>query len=108
MKEIKQSTVKPITRAEFKARCDFNHVYGRGKNRTNAIYCDWQDNDNGRGFKYAVATSLENCTKAELFNHMYNWVVNGIYLPYYIYSRFAQYDSQRFKVPIAFSYKSWN
>lgn len=97
-----------MTKKEFKTKCDLNHVYGRGAKRINAIYVDWKSDDNGRGFKYAVATSVENCTKTELFNHLYDWVVKGIHLPYYIYSRFAQYDSQRFKVPIGFNYSSWN
>ena len=97
-----------MTKKQFKEMCDLNHVYGRGANRINAIYVDWVSNDFGRGFKYAVATSVGNCTKAELFNHLYNWIENGVYLPYYIYSRVAQYDSQRFKVPIGFNFASWN
>jgi len=97
-----------MTKKDFKEQCDMNHVYGRGANRVNAIYANWQSNEFGRGFKYAVATSVENCTKAELFDHIYNWVVNGVYLPYYVYSKFAQYDDQRFKVPIGFNVKNWN
>ena len=97
-----------MTKKDFKTRCDFNHVYGRGANRINAIYVDWKDTDQGRGFKYAVASSVENCTKAELFNHLYDWIENGVNLHYFIFSRFAQYDSQRFKVPISFNFKSWN
>ena len=97
-----------MTKKDFKTRCDFNHVYGRGANRINAIYVDWKSNEQGRGFKYAVATSVENCTKAELFNHLYEWIEHGTYLPHYIYSKFAQYDSQRFKVPIGFNTSNWN
>lgn len=97
-----------MTKKDFKTRCDFNHVYGRGQNRINAIYVDWKSDDHGRGFKYAVATSVENCTKAELFDYLYNWIENGVYLPHYVYSRFAQYDSQRFKTPISFNPGSWN
>jgi hypothetical protein len=97
-----------MTKKDFKEHCDFNHVYGRGKQRINAIYCEWKSNEYGRGFKYAVATSIENCTKAELFEHLYQWVVNGVYLPYYVYSRFAQYDKQRFKVPLSFNPQTWN
>lgn len=97
-----------MTQKQFKESCDFNHVYGRGANRINAIYFDWQNNEQGRGFKYAVATSVGNCTKAELFKHLYDWIENGVYLPYYVYSRAATYDSQRFKVPIGFNLASWN
>jgi len=97
-----------MTKKDFRTRCDFNHVYGRGVNRINSIYVDWKESDNGRGFKYAVASSIENCTKAELFNALYNWIENDVHLPYYVFSRFAQYDNQRFKTPISFNYKSWN
>ena len=97
-----------MTQKQFKEGCDFGHVYGRGAKRINSIYYDWKDNEFGRGFKFAVATSVENCTKAELFNHLYNWVINGVYLSYYIYSRAATYDSQRFKPQVSFHYQSWN
>lgn len=97
-----------MTKKKFKEQCDLTHVYGRGKNRINAIYFDWKESDTDRGFKYAVASSVENCTKAELFNHLYNWVVNGVYLPFYIFSKFAQYDNQRFKTPITFNPSNWN
>jgi len=97
-----------MTKKDFKTRCDQNHVYGRGANRINAIYVDWEQNEFGRGFKYAVACPVRDCTKAELFDHLYDWIVNGVYLPYYVYSRFAEYDRQRFKVPIGFSYSGWN
>ena len=97
-----------MTKKDFKNRCDFNHVYGRGANRINTIYVDWKADEHGRGFKYAVATSVENCTKAELFDHLYNWIEKGVYLPHYIYSRVATYDSQRFKVPLSFNPQSWN
>lgn len=97
-----------MTKKEFKELCDFGHVYGRGRTRINSIYVDWVSNEFGTGFKYAVATSVENCTKAELFDFLYNWIQNGVYLPYFVYSRFAQYDKERFKVPIGFDYKNWN
>ena len=97
-----------MTQKDFKERCDFNHVYGRGANRINAIYVDWQSNDRGRGFKFAVASSVENCTKAELFKHLYDWIENQVNLPYYIYSKVAHTDQQRFKVPIGFNSLSWN
>ena len=97
-----------MTKKDFKAECNLDHVFGRGKKKVNAIYLDWKDNEFGRGYKYGVAASIENCTKAELFDHMYNWIEKSIYLPYYVYSRFAQYDSQRFKLPMSFNSNSWN
>lgn len=97
-----------MTKKDFKEQCDTNHVYGRGANRINAVYVEWRENEHGRGFKYAVASSVENCTKAELLDIAYDWIVNQKHVPYYVFSRFAQYDNQRFKVPISFSYNSWN
>ena len=97
-----------MTKKDFRTRCDTNHVYGRGDRRINAVYVDWQSDERGRGFKYALATSVENCTKAELFNIAYEWIVNQVIPPYYVYTKFAQYDDQRFKVPISFNHGSWN
>lgn len=97
-----------MTKKDFKEQCDTNHVYGRGNQRINAIYVEWHENEYGRGFKYAVASSVENCTKAELLDIAYDWIVKQIHVPYYVYSKFAQYDNQRFKVPISFNYNSWN
>jgi hypothetical protein len=96
-----------MTKKEFKEGCSF-HEFGSGKTKVNAIYFDWKSDEFGRGFKYGVAMEIENGTRADLFDHMYNWIHNGIYLPHYIYSRYAQYDIQRFKAPITFSYRTWN
>ena len=43
------------TKKKFREDCDTNHVYGRGRDRFNTIYFDWKVNDNGRGFRLAVA-----------------------------------------------------
>ena len=96
-----------MTKKEFKEQCYFQVFTGRGV-RINAIYLDWKADDNGRGYKYACATDTKNCTKAELFDHFYKWITNNVYLPYYVYSRFAQYDKQRFKVPLTFNPQTWN
>lgn len=99
-----------MTKKDFKEQCDF-HVYTgwNGKRtRVNAIYVEHRSTDQGIGFKYAVASDIENCTKAELLNIAYDWIVNQKYAPYYVYTRFAQYDSQRFKVPLSFNYSNWN
>lgn len=100
--------MKTITKKEFKEQCSTNHVYGRGAQRINTIYFDWKATPEGTGFKFGVASSVENCTKAELLDIAYDFIVNQKFAPYYVYTRFAQYDNQRFKVPISFSHKSWN
>lgn len=93
-----------VSKREFKERCDLNHVYGRGANRTNAIFFDWEDNENGKGFKYAVAATVENCTKSELFNHFYNWVCKDVALPYYVRYKCALNDKDRFKTPVSLNF----
>jgi hypothetical protein len=92
------------SKKQFKKYCDLNHVYGRGLNRTNAIFFDWKETESGRGFKYAVAATIENCTKVELFNHFYNWVCKSISLPYYVRYKVAINDSDRFKTPISLNF----
>lgn len=104
-----------MTKKKFREHCDLNHVYGRGAKRINAIYFDWQDftyeeiesGKKTRGFKFAVASSVENGTKEELFNHFYDWVCNAVNLSYWIYSKVAKDDTQRFKTPITFNYSFW-
>jgi len=97
-----------MTKKDFKEQCNTDHCFGRGKGKVNAIYFDWKSDEFGRGFKYAAAASVENMTKAELFDEFYNWINNGVYMSYYIYSRFAQYDKQRFKLPMTFNPQTWN
>lgn len=100
-----------MTKKDFRTRCNTDHVFTgwNGKRiRINVIYIDYKENEQGRGYKYAVASNLENCTKTDLFNIAYDWIVNQKFVPYYVYSRFAQYDNQRFKVPVSFNPNSWN
>lgn len=97
-----------ITKKAFKELCDTNHVYGRGKQRINTVYFDWQETPDGRGFKYGVASSVENCTKAELLDIAYDWIICQKHVPYYVFSKYAHTDAQRFKVPISFNSQSWN
>lgn len=92
-----------MNKKNFKELCSFNVYKGRGK-RTNVIFFEWKENDLGRGFKYAVASELENITKAELFNHFYDWIINSINLPYFIRYKYAINDKDRFKTPIALNF----
>jgi len=68
--------MKKITKKEFKELCSF-HEYGNGYKKRNAIYFGYKTN---YGFKYMVKTSVENAKKNELFNILYNWVVNEVSL----------------------------
>ena len=96
-----------MTKKDFKNECYFQVFTGRGV-RINAIYFDYKSDEHGRGYKHGVATNTENCTKAELFDHFYNWINNGINLPYYVYVKFAPFDSQRFKLDMTFNPERWN
>lgn len=92
-----------MTKKEFKDLCSF-HEYGRGRGKHNAIYFDWKSTDIGRGFKYGVAASIEFMTKAELFNHLYDWINNEVEPPYSVRYKYASEDHKRFKVPISLNW----
>jgi len=92
-----------ITKKEFKSKCSF-HVYGNRKVKLNAIYFDWKFTKNAIGFKYMVKAATDNCTKTELFNILYDWVVKKIEPVWYVNYRYAETDSQRFKVKLTESF----
>jgi len=92
-----------VSKKSFRDKCDF-HVYKGNGTKHNVIYFDWQENDKGRGFKYASAMDSRNGTKAELFEAMYQWVCNSIALPWYIRYRCAVNDENRFKVGISLNF----
>ena len=98
-----------MTKKEFKENCKDQTFTGwNGKRiRINAFYFDYKETEQGRGYKYGVATDYKNCTKAELLDHFYNWIHNGVNLPYYVYCKFAPYDSQRFKLDMSFNFNKW-
>ena len=87
-----------VSKKSFKELCDLRHVYGKGKDKTNAIYFGWKSTDVGIGFKYAVAMHIENGTKTQLFEYMYQWVCNSVALPYFVRYKCAVNDEDRFKV----------
>ena len=86
---------------DFKEQCSF-HEYGRGKNKRNAIYFDWKTDttNNAVGFKYLVKGRVEDLPKKELFDVLYNWVINEIQPPWYVEYRFALTEDKRFKVAL--------
>ena len=90
-----------MTKKDFKEKCSF-HEYGKGKEKRNAIYYDWSNDyeNNSLGFKYMVKADVENSSKAELFNILYEWVIKMIMLPWWVTYRFAETEQNRFKVSI--------
>ena len=95
-----------MTKKDFKQECSF-HQYGRGMNKKNAIFFNWKDGyvnydkDNRfRGYKYMVWSNVQRYKKKELFDILYLWVNNIMYVPECPY-RFAETDVNRFKIPIS-------
>ena len=87
--------MKKITKKEFKELCSF-HEYGKGYKKRNAIYHGYTTD----GFKYMVKADVCNCKKAELFNVLYNWVVNEVIPDWWVEYRYAHTDDKRFKVSL--------
>jgi len=85
-----------MTKKEFKERCSF-HVYGKGRNKRNAIYFDYMPPN---GFRYMVKARVENCTKSELFDVLYNWAMNEVIPSWWVEYRYAESDDKRFKVSL--------
>lgn len=85
-----------MTKKEFKELCSF-HEYGGGMKKRNAIYCGYKPE---YGFKYMVKGSVINLKKNELFNVLYDWVMNEKQPPYYVEYKYAHTDDERFKVSL--------
>lgn len=96
-----------MSKKEFKSRCSF-HVYGQKRTKLNAIYFDWkcEPSENAVGYKYMVKATTANCSKKELFDMFYDWVMKEVSLPYYVDYRYAMSEDQRFKVKITESFRS--
>ena len=92
-----------MTKKEFKEKTH-SHVYSGNRTKTNVLFFDWQETNNGRGFKYGVASDVDNCCKKDLFNHLFDWVVNNIEPPYFVRYKYAMTDRQRFKTPLSLNF----
>jgi nicotinamide mononucleotide adenylyltransferase len=100
--------MKKITKKAFRERCDF-HTYTGSGSKTKVIYYDWQtfehtDMERRTGFKYAVREGREKLKAIELFNILYDWVVNEVQPPYYVGYKYAPTDKDRFKVPLSLNF----
>ncbi len=84
-----------MSKKDFKLKCSF-HEYGRGKNKKNAIYFDY----NFHGYKYMVKANIEDCKRNELLNILYDWIFNDIVPPWYVFYKYAPTDNERFKVSL--------
>lgn len=96
-----------MTKKNFKERCSF-HQYGKGMSKKNAIFFDWKsgkvnNKENGEvyvGFKFMVWSRVDRFKRKELFDILYLWVSQIMYVPECPY-RFADTDEKRFKVPLS-------
>jgi hypothetical protein len=103
--------MKKITKKAFRERCSF-HTYKATSppyRNTKVIYYDWQsfghtDNERHTGFKYAVREERQPMKAKELFDVLYEWVVNEVELPYYVGYQYAATDKERFKVPLSLNF----
>jgi hypothetical protein len=90
-----------MTKKEFKELAS-HHKYGK---HYNAFYFDWVSKISNEecvvGYKFGVYAHTDNCTKAELFNIIYNWAINEVQPPWYVNYKFAPTDEKRFKVPLS-------
>lgn len=94
-----------MTKKDFKEQCYFTS-YDKGKNKRNAIFFDWKsEHVDGKwavGYKYMVKASVQNLSKTELFNELYNWVTGKIQaVTYWADYKYAKTDAERFKIPLA-------
>jgi hypothetical protein len=100
-----------MTKKQFKADCNEQTYTGVSGNKTkiNALYFDYkegQDKETGksfRGYKYMVASNVKNISKAKLFDLFYDWVEKGTNLPYYVDSKIANHDVDRFRISLSIS-----
>ena len=90
-----------MTKKIFRELCSF-HEYGKGNNKRNAIYFDWKSDfdNNAVGYKYMVKGVVDSIHKTELFNVLYNWVVNEIQPPFFVLYKYAETEQKRFKVSL--------
>jgi hypothetical protein len=88
-----------MTKKDFNAKADY-HSYGK---YLHAIFFDWQETNDGRGFKYMIKCRKNLMTKKDLMNVLYEWAIkdNKDAFSYFVGYKFAQTDADRFKVPVA-------
>ena len=95
-----------MTKKDFKERCSF-HIYSGYRVKHNAIFFDWQETNQGRGFKFGVAvdTKEHKVTKAMLFDELFDWVTGKVTQPSWcIRTKFAATDAERFKTPLSLTF----
>ena len=92
-----------MTKKEFKELTSDHKYTGRPReNNVNALFFDWKETEEGRGYKYCVYARALNATKADLEKTLHDFIEGRIQdTDWWIQLVVAQTDEQRFKVPIS-------
>jgi hypothetical protein len=106
-----------ITWKELKDKSSV-HVYTSPGRKVIAIFFDWKTCDpkgEGKywgGYKYLIRADSKYATREELFDYLYRWVNQGLFvIPQIIDHKitkminytFAETDEERFKIPLSIS-----
>lgn len=91
-----------MTKKEFRELTSYHKYTGRPReNNVNALFFEWKDTPEGRGFKYCVFARACNATKTDLEKALYDIVTKKAEdTEWYIQLIIAFEDQQRFKVPL--------
>ena len=91
-----------MTKKEFKERLSYHRYTGRPKVvNINAIFFDWKEGEDFRGYKYCIYSRAINATKAQLEAMLYDFIHGKIEdVEWNIQLVVADTDQERFKVPI--------
>ena len=96
-----------MTKKQFKSECREQTFTGWDGHRikVNAFSFDFKvvtiDNIHYAGFKYMVYADVKNCSKADLLNWFYKWVIKEENLPPHILYKYASTDDKRFKLSLS-------
>jgi hypothetical protein len=93
-----------MTKKAFKELCRFE-LYTGVSRRINAIFYDYKRGEiDGKyfgGYKFRVSANVKDCTKKELINILYDWVINEKPIPWYANYKYVETDMERFKPPLS-------
>lgn len=91
-----------MTKKEFKELTSYHKYTGRPReNNVNALFFDYKETDEGRGYKYCVYARATNATKADLEKALYDIVTKQVDdTDWWIQLVAAPTDRQRFRVPL--------
>ena len=96
-----------MTKKQFKSECREQTFTGWNGHRikVNAFYFDFKQGTINEkyfgGYKYMVYADVKNCSKADLLDWFYRWVIKEETLPPYVLYKYADTDDKRFKLSLS-------